>query len=200
MPNRAIAPYSGSSPHQLFGITTTNRWVALASFFIAGDAFRVDNQSMELNGFVRNGVIELAGGATLPEGTPVTITCGVNAVTPSPGKKRVQVPLVHSSNPGSLRLTNERIAEIIEEEDIEYARSVMKGPDYDDSPWTDEESEALRSEALDDLGWEGMEACQDDEGIMATDRQQGNDIEPASLSDPLPAGKRVVCERSEQTG
>ncbi|MFO0806858.1 MAG: hypothetical protein U0791_27445 [Gemmataceae bacterium] len=33
---------------------------------------------------------------------------------------------------------------------------------YDDSPWTDEERDAMRAEALDDLGWEGMEAYQDD--------------------------------------
>ncbi len=33
---------------------------------------------------------------------------------------------------------------------------------YDDSPWTDEERDALRSEAVESLGWEGMEAYQDD--------------------------------------
>jgi len=31
---------------------------------------------MELNGFVQNGVIVLTGGESLPEGTPVTVTCG----------------------------------------------------------------------------------------------------------------------------
>ncbi|MDB5312933.1 MAG: hypothetical protein JWO38_7135 [Gemmataceae bacterium] len=33
---------------------------------------------------------------------------------------------------------------------------------YDDSPWTDEERDALRAEAVDTLGWEGMEAYQSD--------------------------------------
>jgi hypothetical protein len=33
---------------------------------------------------------------------------------------------------------------------------------YDDSPLSDEERDALRAEALDNLGWEGMEAYQDD--------------------------------------
>jgi hypothetical protein len=33
---------------------------------------------------------------------------------------------------------------------------------YDDSQWTDEERDALRAEAVDSLGWEGMEAYQDD--------------------------------------
>jgi hypothetical protein len=34
---------------------------------------------------------------------------------------------------------------------------------YDDGPWTDEERELLRTEAVDSLGWEGMEAYQDDQ-------------------------------------
>jgi hypothetical protein len=33
---------------------------------------------------------------------------------------------------------------------------------YDDSPWTDEEQDAIRAEALDQLGWEGMETYQDE--------------------------------------
>ena len=35
--------------------------------------------------------------------------------------------------------------------------------DYDDSPWTDEERGLLRAEAVESLGWEGMEMYQDDE-------------------------------------
>ena len=34
---------------------------------------------------------------------------------------------------------------------------------YDDSPWTEDERDALRSEVLDELGWEGMESYQDDQ-------------------------------------
>jgi hypothetical protein len=34
---------------------------------------------------------------------------------------------------------------------------------YDDSPWTDEERDLLRAEAVDALGWEGMEVYQDEE-------------------------------------
>jgi hypothetical protein len=33
---------------------------------------------------------------------------------------------------------------------------------YDSGPWSDEERELLRTEALDALGWEGMEPYQDD--------------------------------------
>jgi hypothetical protein len=35
--------------------------------------------------------------------------------------------------------------------------------DYDPGPWTDEERDLLRAEAVEALGWEGMEAYQDDE-------------------------------------
>lgn len=38
----------------------------------------------------------------------------------------------------------------------------LRAHQYDGSPWTDDERDALRSEALDALGWEGMEAYQDD--------------------------------------
>jgi hypothetical protein len=34
---------------------------------------------------------------------------------------------------------------------------------YDSGPWSDEERELLRAEALDALGWEGMEPHQDDQ-------------------------------------
>jgi len=34
---------------------------------------------------------------------------------------------------------------------------------YDSGPWSDEERDLLRAEALDALGWEGMEPYQDDQ-------------------------------------
>ena len=34
---------------------------------------------------------------------------------------------------------------------------------YDPRPWTDEERDLLRAEAVDALGWEGMEVYQDDQ-------------------------------------
>ena len=113
---------------------------------------------MELNGFVQNGVIVLTGGASLPEGTPVTVSCGVEATTPPPvaERKYVVFPLVDSDTPGVL--TNERIAEILEEEDLEYIRSFVGTLPIGSSSRTDDERDALRAEALDHLGWEGMEA------------------------------------------
>lgn len=40
----------------------------------------------------------------------------------------------------------------------EYHR--LKGLDYDDSPWTEEEMDLLAAEDAERLGWEGMEAYQ----------------------------------------
>lgn len=74
---------------------------------------------MAIPGRVHNGVVVLEGGHALPEGTAVTVSCDVAPVLKKPVKrKRVQLPLVHSENPGSVHLTNERIAEILNEEDV----------------------------------------------------------------------------------
>jgi len=73
---------------------------------------------MKLRGRVHNGFVVLEGGATLPEGTRVTVACDTAPASKSrPKRKRVQFPLVRSKHPGTLRLTNERIAAILDEED-----------------------------------------------------------------------------------
>ena len=78
---------------------------------------------MELEGLVQNGVIVLSRGVSLPEGTPVTVSCNVGPASQSlPEKKRVQLPLVRTGEPGSLDLTNERIAENFDEEDVASSR------------------------------------------------------------------------------
>jgi hypothetical protein len=82
----------------------------------------VENDGMELNGLVQNGVIVLSGGVTLPEGTPVTVTCGGDAPAAQSARRRIQVPLVHTGRPGSMNLNNDRIAEIFNEEDVASAR------------------------------------------------------------------------------
>lgn len=47
----------------------------------------------------------------------------------SPAERRhVQLPLGHSDRPDSIQLTNERIAEILEAEDIEYIRQFIGLP------------------------------------------------------------------------
>lgn len=75
---------------------------------------------MEILGHVQNGVVVLDGPMSLPEGAAVRVVVRSSLVTHfSKNPKRVEFPLVHSTAPGSIDLTNERIAEILEEEDID---------------------------------------------------------------------------------
>jgi hypothetical protein len=78
---------------------------------------------MEILGHVCNGVVVLDGGIALPEGTAVTVSCNLEpASPPALDKKRVQLPLVRTGEPGSLRLTSKRVAEILDEEDLTTSR------------------------------------------------------------------------------
>lgn len=73
---------------------------------------------MEAFGHVQNGVVVLDEGASLPEGTRVYVT-----VAPLTDKPQIeylpgQLPVVRGGVPGSLNLTNERIHEILEQEEV----------------------------------------------------------------------------------
>ncbi len=74
---------------------------------------------MKIPGKVVNGVVVLQGGQRLPEGALVTVSYEKPLIRASTRKpKRVRFPLVRSKRPGSLNLTNDRIAELLQEEDI----------------------------------------------------------------------------------
>jgi len=76
-----------------------------------------------VQGHVRNGVVVLDSGPALPDGLAVTVSFQTPVeVQPAPEKQRVQLPLVRTGEPGSLHLTNARIAEIFDEEDVASAR------------------------------------------------------------------------------
>jgi hypothetical protein len=73
---------------------------------------------MEVPGRVQNGVVVLQAGTVLPEGAAVTVHYPASVVRPpSVGKKRIHVPLVRTGEPGTVNLTSERIAEILDKED-----------------------------------------------------------------------------------
>jgi hypothetical protein len=73
---------------------------------------------MVIPGRVHNGVVVLEGDTALPEGAAVTITYpALPTVKPSDEKRRIQVPLVRTDQPGSVPLTTARIAEVLDEED-----------------------------------------------------------------------------------
>jgi hypothetical protein len=73
---------------------------------------------MEIPGRVHNGVVVLEGGATLPEGTAVSVVPRTPCVIRVAKHQRpVVLPLVPSDKPGSIDLTGEQIAEILDEQD-----------------------------------------------------------------------------------
>lgn len=75
---------------------------------------------MDVSGHVQNGVVVLDGGVVLPEGAVVRVLCSAGpTIRVAPVRKRAQLPVVKTGQPGSLGLTNERIAEILEAEEIE---------------------------------------------------------------------------------
>src|SRR5262249_20170951 len=84
-----------------------------------------------------NGVVVLDGGATLPEGTAVTVTpCTSPVIRVSKHRRRVELPLVRSSEPGSVNRTGERIAEILDEEDAPARDQFLPGPDVGTAQFT----------------------------------------------------------------
>ena len=64
------------------------------------------------------GVVVLEGSGTLPEGTPVSVVPRASPVIRvAKDQRRVVLPLFPSDYPGSIDLTNDRIAEILNEQD-----------------------------------------------------------------------------------
>jgi hypothetical protein len=86
-----------------------------------------DNGHMEIPGHVANGVVVLDGGATLPEGTAVTVSATGLRIWRKHGKKRpVRFPLIRCQHPGTLDLNNDRIAEILEAEDVSHFHEFLR--------------------------------------------------------------------------
>jgi hypothetical protein len=109
---------------------------------------RAQNTRMVIPGHISNGVVILDGDPALPEGAAVAVVYPAQLPKPQGAgepriesekgeiplvrgaadsghpsapapKKRVDFPLVRTGTPGSLRLTNEQIHEILEKQDIE---------------------------------------------------------------------------------
>jgi len=84
---------------------------------------------MELSGRIENGVVVLDDPLALPEGAAVTVTIrSMPAVWSAKNQRKVEFPMIPSASPGSVHLTNERIHEILEEEDIAALTGLWNEP------------------------------------------------------------------------
>jgi hypothetical protein len=78
---------------------------------------------MVIPGRVENGVVIPESASALPEGAVVTITYpATTANRECPPRQRIQVPLVRTGELGSVQLTGEAIAEIMDNEDTSARR------------------------------------------------------------------------------
>ena len=74
---------------------------------------------MVIRGRVKNGVIVVDDPSAFPEGAEVHVSYPVAEAAPSAREsKRVEFPLVRCKRPGTVALTAERVAEILDEEDV----------------------------------------------------------------------------------
>lgn len=73
---------------------------------------------MQTQGVVHNGAIIVEGGVPFPEGTRVLVTEAPLLKLAGEKGKRVEFPLVRSDKPGTLELTNEKIWELLDDEDL----------------------------------------------------------------------------------
>lgn len=75
-----------------------------------------ENISMTIPGRVQNGVVVLEGNSALPEGAVVVVSYTAPLKKPE-HTSRIEVPLVRTGEPGTVHLTNQQIAEILDDED-----------------------------------------------------------------------------------
>jgi hypothetical protein len=88
-----------------------------------------DNYGMQVPGHVQNGVVVLDEGAFLPEGARVVVSQLSRADQESPPTGSAgELPLVSRGEPGSVHLTNERIHQILDDEDIEALKQTWNVP------------------------------------------------------------------------
>ena len=77
---------------------------------------------MVLHGRIEHGTVILSQDVSLPDGTEVTVVIQPLGETASQAasehKERVRLPLIPSKLPGSRRLTADRVAEILEEDEL----------------------------------------------------------------------------------
>ena len=86
---------------------------------LIGTGLKKTISGMNIRGRVHNGVVVLETPSQLPEGAVVDISYPI-APTPELGspRRKVRLPLVPSCQPGTRQLTSERIAELLDDDDV----------------------------------------------------------------------------------
>jgi len=79
---------------------------------------RADNVCLEIQGFVQNGVVVLDDSMSLPEGAAVVVTYRAPPeIRVATNPKPVVLPIFDSDEPDTIDLTNDRLTEILDQED-----------------------------------------------------------------------------------
>lgn len=90
---------------------------------------------MKFHGRIQNGVVELDGNPTLPEGVAVTVLIPTLASPISSQLPQTEIvcepgtlPYVRGGSPGTWQLTNDMIAQVLEEEDLAMMKGMLIDP------------------------------------------------------------------------
>lgn len=79
-----------------------------------------DNGRMVMHGHIHGSIVVLDANPGLPDNTAVTVVA--ERVADKKNRTRVKLPIFACGEPGSVHLDNERIAEILDGEDVLSAR------------------------------------------------------------------------------
>jgi hypothetical protein len=81
-----------------------------------------DDATMVINGRIEHGTVVLSESVSLPDGTEVTVviqpSCHSAAGTENGEGVRVKLPLVPSKQPGSRKLNADRVAELLDDDEL----------------------------------------------------------------------------------
>jgi len=95
----------------------------------------LENPRMEIFGKFQNGVVVFEGGCPFPEGAVVNVRLpAAPATTQVQPAQPVQLPLVPSEKPGTVDLTNDKIAERLGWDDIFATKLEIRPGDPDSEP------------------------------------------------------------------
>lgn len=76
------------------------------------------NADMNIRGRIKNGRVELDGSPSIPEGTKVVVYVNDQPTKVDDESTPLPFPIVSAERPGSVNLTSDLIAEMLEDDDV----------------------------------------------------------------------------------